>query len=283
MTPKSIRRPITIGSWLTTATHELKQAGIMSARLDSEIILAHTIKKPRTYLHAHGDDLIEDRHHEIADARLFLRLDFTPIAYIIGHKEFFGRRFKVTTATLIPRPESETMIELLKASFNETQPLIPRTKQLVDVGAGSGCLGITAKLELPEIDVTLIDVSRHALKVAEQKARLLEADVSFHQGNLLHGYGAKVDIILANLPYVDRKWEVSRETHAEPDLALYADRGGLALIDQLIIQSQQLLSPSGLAFLEADPRQHAAIISFAKQYGLTHDQTVGFIIKLRNN
>lgn len=270
-----------ITSWLQGAREQLTRQGIASAHLDAEIILAHTIRKPRTYLHAHGDELLEARQHEIAEARLALRLDFVPIAYIIGHKEFYGRRFKVNTSTLIPRPESETIINLLKASFPTTQTLIPYKKHLVDVGAGSGCLGITAKLELTDLEVTLVDISRHALNVAKQNATLLNAEVAFHQGDLLRGFGAEVDIILANLPYVGRNWEVSRETHAEPDIALYADNDGLALIYTLIIQASTLLSRGGFLLLEADPRQHADIISQAKKYGLDHLQTVGFIIKLQ--
>ena len=274
---------ITFNAWLDDAFTRLHEAGIKSARLDAEIILAHTIRKARTYLHAHSEELLEDRHREIADARLQLRLDFTPIAYIIGHKEFYGRRFKVTTATLIPRPESETMIDLLKTSFGTTAPFIPQTKRLIDIGTGSGCLGITAKLECPDLEVTLSDISRHALNVAQQNAKALEADVEVHQGDLLRGYGASIDIILANLPYVDRTWEVSRETHAEPDIALYADHDGMALIFQLAIQASQLLTPNGLLFFEADPRQHKAIITYAKKYGLTHRHTVGFIVELQKS
>lgn len=272
-----------IQDWLRDAAARLAGIGIESARLDAEIILAHTIKKPRVYLHAHGEEQLEIRHLEIADARLELRLDFTPVAYIIGHKEFYGRRFKVTTATLIPRPESETMIELLKSSFSPTVPLIPHAQRLIDVGTGTGCLGITAKLEYPELDVTLADISRHALNVAEQNAKALGAEVTVHQGDLLRGYGFPVDIIMANLPYVDRSWEVSRETSAEPELALYAGNGGLALIYQLIIQAGQLLTTGGQLLLEADPRQHQDIISYAKQYGLAQDQTVGFIVSLRKS
>lgn len=268
----------TINQWLVDATARLKGVGIESARLDAEIILAHTAKRPRTYLHAHSDDILEPRHKDIADARLNLRLDHTPIAYIIGHKEFYGRRFKVTTATLIPRPESEGIIDLLKASMNATLPLIPHSKRLIDIGTGSGILGITAKLEFPELDVTLSDLSHHALNVAKQNALALDAKVSFHQGDLLRGYMFPLDIIVANLPYVDREWEVSRETAAEPDMALYARNNGLALINLLIVQSQQLLRPQGQLYLEADPRQHAAIIAYAKQYGFGLVTVEGFIL-----
>lgn len=267
-----------INAWLLDATARLKGVGISSARLDAEIILAHTIRRPRTYLHAHGDDMLEPRQKDIADARLDMRLDFTPIAYIIGHKEFYGRQFKVTTATLIPRPESETIIEMLTAALGNTTPLLPDSKRLVDVGTGTGCLGITAKLEHPELDVTLIDISQHALTIATKNAQSLDADVTVLRADLLRGYALPIDIIIANLPYVDREWDVSRETHAEPDIALYASNHGLSLIFVLISQADQLLSHGGLLYLEADPRQHQDITSYARQYSLTHIQTNGFII-----
>jgi release factor glutamine methyltransferase len=142
--------------WLDSATNQLAAIGIKSARLDAEIILDHTISKNRTYLHAHDDELLDGRSMEIADARLALRLDHVPIAYIIGHKEFYGRKFQVTTATLIPRPESETLIDMLRDLLPKNQPLFSEQKiRLVDVGTGSGNLGITAKLEFPELHVTL--------------------------------------------------------------------------------------------------------------------------------
>ena len=273
----------TIADWLQKATRQLKEADIDSARLDAEIILAHTIKKPRTYLHAHGDEAIELRDLEIANARLDLRLEFTPVAYIIGHKEFYGRRFRVTTATLIPRPETETMIDMVKESLGTNLSLLPQTTRLVDVGTGTGCVGITLKLEIPELEVTLSDLSNHALTIAKFNARALRADVAFHRGDLLRDYRLPVDIICANLPYVDRSWEVSRETHAEPDMALYASNDGLALIHTLILQGTQLLPSGGKLFLEADPRQHADMAAFAKQNEYTHTETRGYIMALTKN
>ena len=114
-----------ISSWLRTAAASLKQAGIDSARLDAELILAHTLQKSRTYLHAHGDEILSPRQAEIADARLHLRVERTPLAYIIGHKEFYGHQFKVTPSTLIPRPESEVMLELLLEAWALYEDSIP--------------------------------------------------------------------------------------------------------------------------------------------------------------
>lgn len=274
---------MTIEQWLAAATNELKVDGIDSARLDAELILAHTLRESRTYLHAHGDQELTDRQEDIADARLQLRLERTPIAYIVGHKEFYGRRFKTTPAALIPRPETEAMIELLKAIVPKNLPLVKEKRTLVDVGTGTGIIGITAKIEWPELDVTLTDISQQALNLAKQNAAMLGTDVHSYKGDLLRGFGTLVDIIVSNPPYVDRAWDVSPETRAEPELALYATNNGLALINQLLVQSSELLKPGGSLLLEADERQHAAIIQAAKEQGLRHVSSLGLILHFTND
>ena len=259
----------TLSDWLTRATHHLKDAHIPSAHLDAELLLAHTLRKSRTWLHSHADDLLDSRQLEIANARLDLRLDRVPVAYIIGHKEFYGHRFKVTTATLIPRPESETIIELLQQALPKNAALITeRPLRLVDVGTGSGNLGITAKLLHPELDVTLIDISRYALTIAEENAETHHVDVELLQSDLLASYPFAADIIIANLPYVDPTWERSPETEHEPATALFAPDKGLALIFELLIQTKEKLVHNGKLILEADPEQHDAIKKEAAHYGL---------------
>lgn len=266
--------PMSITQWLSRAIQQLQAAHIPSARLDAELLLAHTLRKPRTWLHGHGDDELTSRQKEIANARLDLRIDRVPVAYIIGHKEFYGRSFKVTTATLIPRPESETLIELLEEAVPKNARLIAEAPlRLVDVGTGSGCLGITAKLEHPELDVALVDTSRHALNIAEDNATLLKADVELIQSDLLASYPFTADIIVANLPYVNPEWERSPETDHEPALALFAAHNGLALIFELLVQTKAKLARGGKLILEADPEQHPAIIKEAATYGLVlHEQ-----------
>ena len=271
-----------INQWLNAATRQLTDVGIASGRLDAELILAHTVRKGRTYLHAHGDDQLDERQIEIADARLALRLDRVPVAYIIGHKEFYGRSFKVTTATLIPRAESEVMIELLKDYVPTNASLLTEPIcRLVDVGTGSGCLGITAKLEHPELDVTLLDTSRHALTIAKNNADTLRAFVNILRSDLLQNYPFTPHIILANLPYVDLGWELEPELDHEPKLALFTSDHGLYLIKKLIEQATTRLAPNGVIILEADTRQHEAIITFAKKRGYTLQQSEGFILALR--
>lgn len=266
-----------IKEWLTTATKELADAGIPSARLDAELILGHTLRKPRTYLHAHDDELIDDRREDIANARIQMRLDHTPIAYIIGHKEFYGRRFKTTPAALIPRPESEAIIEILADIMPKNLQLIPEKISLVDIGTGTGCLGITAKMEWPELDVTLIDNDTHALNLSRLNANIHGVDVQFRKNNLLRGYMAPTDIIVANLPYVDRDWDVSPETNAEPPQALYANNEGLSLIYKLIDQSSAILKTGGHLLLESDIRQQSKIIEYTTRHGFKHQETRGLI------
>jgi release factor glutamine methyltransferase len=272
---------MTISEWIYQTTAALKSAGIASARLDAEIILAHTLKKQRTYLHAHGEEILSRRTLDIADARAALRHDRTPIAYIIGHKEFYGRLFKVSPATLIPRPESETIITLLKELLPNSHSLLKEApKQLVDVGTGSGCLGITAKLEMPELNVTLLDISNHALNVAEKNARSLKAEVTIQKSNLLGDYPFRPDIILANLPYVDPEWERSPETEFEPKEALFAHDHGLYLIKNLLEEAGARTASGCLVFLEADPRQHKAIVTDGKNHGFLLRENRDFIIVL---
>lgn len=270
-------KPKTLNSnqWIRDAAEQLATVGITTARLDAEIILAHTIHRSRTWIHAHGDEPLDERRLEIANARIDLRLDRVPIAYIIGHKEFYSRLFKVTPATLIPRPESEAVISLVKR-------LLPsEATTLLDVGTGSGCLGITASLEIPSLQVTLSDISRQALVVALSNAKSLDAKVELVRSDLLLSVPGRFDCIVANLPYVDPTWERSPETDHEPAQALFADQGGIALIAQLIEQLPGHLNATGLLVLEADPEQHEGIIALASEAHLKHVASDGYAIALQ--
>lgn len=268
---------MTISDWLKTATKSLKVADIPSPRLDAELILANTLRKNRTYLHAHLDEEIDPRRLDIANARLDLRLDRVPIAYILGYKEFYGRRFAVSPSVLIPRPESEDMISL----FLEMTAGEITKKTLIDVGTGSGCLGIAAKLERDNLSVILSDISRPALKIAEKNADILNADVTTQQQSLLNGQLEPVDYIFANLPYVDRDWDVSPELQYEPEIALFAENEGLRVILELISQTPRYLTAGGLLFIEADPQQHDRILNEARKSGLQKEKSLNYILVLR--
>ncbi len=266
-----------ISEWLKIATKSLKTANIPSARLDAELILANTLRKNRTYLHAHLDEEIDPRRFDIANARLDLRLDRVPIAYILGYKEFYGRKFTVSPSVLIPRPESEDLISL----FLELTASEIAEKVLIDVGTGSGCLGITAKLERSNLSVILSDISKPALNIAEKNANALNADVHIQQQSLLNGQLRPVDYIFANLPYVDKNWDVSPELQYEPEIALFAEDEGLKLILQLISQAPRYLTSEGLLFIEADPQQHNRILDEAVKNCFVKERVLNYILVLR--
>jgi len=265
MNAKSTPQTPAIKDWLKVAAERLTLAGIPSANLDAEIILSSAIDQNRTYLHAHPEIIIDTDKLDIANSKLELRLKRIPIAYIEGHKEFYGRDFIVDKNTLIPRPESEDIIEILNQLLSPIIENLPNSN-LVDVGTGSGCLGISAKLEFPKLDVTLTDISLDALNVASQNAKVLSVNVAILQSNLLESYPKEPYIIIANLPYVNRGWDRSPETNHEPSLALFANDNGLSVIKRLITQASNKLSDKGYLMLEADPTQHDSIISFANKH-----------------
>jgi release factor glutamine methyltransferase len=259
---------MTIDQWLDQATQELKQSGIPSYRLDAELLLADVLEHSRVYLHAHGPDELTMQQLAIANVLLRRRAERLPIAYILGFKEFYGRSFAVSPEVLIPRPETETLIELL--------PDRPKCS-MIDVGTGSGAIAITAKLEHPDWIVSACDIDEDALLIAAQNADRLGAHIAFRHSDLLASVEGTFDIIAANLPYVDREWERSPETGYEPELALFADDHGLALIRKLLQQAPAHLDEHGHVLLEADPEQHSDIIYAAQQNNLQHIRTEGYI------
>ena len=242
-----------VSSWLKKARKEVD-------RLDSELILTYVLRVPRTFLHAHPDYKLNKEEQDQADSFLKRRKEHEPFAYITGRKEFYGRNFKVTRDTLIPRPETEALIDVIK-------PLKPH--KILDVGTGSGCIATTLALELPDVEVEAVDISENALHVARLNAQFLGANnINFYVSDLLQNTG-KYDLIVANLPYVDREWDwLSPELAFEPESALYANDGGLALIKTLIEQIDGHLEPGGHLVLEADLSQHQKISDFARDFHL---------------
>ena len=267
--------------WLADASRQLSDIGINSANLDAEIILSHDLNINRTYLHAHPEQIISTANLKTVNDHLKDRLNRKPIAYIIGYKEFYGRKFFVTPATLIPRPESEDIITLLKQII-KSDNLNQKKFKLIDIGTGSGCLGITAKLEFPTLDVTLADISSDALKVATLNATSLLVDVATLRSDLLQGYAHKLDIIVANLPYVDKTWDRSPETDHEPAQALFADENGLAAIKKLIKQARHQLSLGGYIIIEADPTQHDELINFAQKHSFSLVEKLNYVVCFSN-
>lgn len=209
-----------------------------------------------------------------------------PKAYKLGHQNFYGRDFLVTPDVLIPRPETEQIID---AVFNLAgKPYLPGIKPgknqlpenplILDVGTGSGCIAITLKKELPNTQIYATDISKSALKVAQKNAQNHGVSIRFIISHLLDNVKFTPNVIIANLPYVDETWDwLDKEALShEPKTALYAEDHGLKLIKELITQFVTRNIP--YLILEADPCQHEQIIDFATKKGLQHLETRGFIL-----
>lgn len=254
---------MTICEWLKNAAEKID-------RLDAELILTHFLQaSDRSYLTAHSDDELADT--AAIDTYVSRRAQGEPLAYILGYREFYGRRFFVTPDVLIPRPETETIIDIAK----EIKP-----ERILDVGTGSGCIAITLALELPDAQIDAVDISDDALRIAQKNAAHHGVKVTFHKSNLLENYRPEPNtLIIANLPYVDAAWDwLDHKTlDYEPKLALYAENRGLELIYKLIDQA-----PANCPLiLEADPCQHDVIIDYAKANNMNLVKQDGFIIYLK--
>lgn len=267
--------PVTVGEWLNLASAQLSANNSTTARLDALVLLQDILQCDKSWLLAHPEQKIASRARQQLNQRLSLRLTHMPLAYIRGKRDFYNRTFTVTIKVLIPRPETETLIDLLLQL-----PKKPSTT-LLDVGTGSGVIAITAKLEHPALEVYASDKEAHALEVARVNAQQLKANVHFVKSDLLAHIDKTFAIITANLPYVDREWETSPETRFEPAIALFADDHGLRLIKKLLRQATTRLQPHGFLLIEADPRQHHAILQDANLLGYTLHAQQDFIIVLQ--
>lgn len=180
-----------------------------------------------------------------------------PAQYLLGQAEFYGHSFIVNEHTLIPRPETEELVErCLKAN-----PDTPLT--VVDVGTGTGAIAISLKLARPNWRVIAIDLSEEALTVAKQNAKVLGADIEFYHGNGLQPVASeKIDLLISNPPYIsEQEWhlmDASVRTY-EPKTALFAENNGLALYQQLIHESQTMLKADGKIYFEIGFQQGAAL------------------------
>lgn len=265
--------------WLKQATLRLKQSkNTNTPRLDAEIILAHALNLERIILHAHPEVTLSSSEISRLNKLVTKRATGYPIAYIIGCKEFFGYNFAVSEHTLIPRPETEDMVlAAIDIATRAPQSVVC----IVDVGCGSGAIGLSLALELEKLKqaykITLTDISADALKICRNNQLSLGVlNTKIIQNDLLSGVSDDYDVILANLPYVSPEWAVGAETRFEPQTALFAKENGLDLINKLIrqITDQGNLQTGGWLILESDPCQHEAIAGQLRMSGfenITHN------------
>jgi release factor glutamine methyltransferase len=221
----------------------LEAAGISAPRLTAEVLLAHAAGRDRSWLYAHSDEELKELWWIHYGRYLHERLKGKPTQYITGTQEFYGRDFDVTPDVLIPRPETEHLVELAKSHPADL---------ILDIGTGSGAIAITLALET-SATVFATDISAQALRVAQDNAKRLGARVQFLACDLTSALGPGFDLIVSNPPYVARrdKPTLQREVRDyEPELALYGGDDGLDVYRRLIPQVRALLKPGGRLLME---------------------------------
>lgn len=266
---------ITISNWLQRAQQILEDAHVDSARLDALVLLADKTGRDKSWLLAHPDESMSAAAVSRLGEAVSRRTRHEPLAYIRGKIEFYGHEFMVNEHVLVPRPESEAMLELLDTYLaNHT------IQHIADIGTGSGALAISSKLAHPEITVYASDVDEACIDIAQTNAANLGADVTFLVGDLLHALtpfvsSAKTYGILCNLPYVPDAYPVNRAATYEPRLALFGGEDGLDLYRRLFSGIDALPHKPDFIVTEALESQHPSLKSLASQYGYTVSESSG--------
>jgi len=244
---------------------KLTRASIPSAILDAEVLLMLVLKKSKEYIFTNPEINITKTQENKYKSLIKRRAKFEPIAYLIGKKEFYGLSFMVNKNVLIPRPETELLIE-------EVIKYVGKNKYyIVDVGTGSGAIAITLKKYLPQIEVAATDISNLALRVAQKNAQLNKVDIKFITTDLISKISDKIEIVVANLPYVpDSEKRIKNVFSAplkyEPAKALYAGRYGLDIYEKLFKQVNKLeIKPKAL-FCEIGSTYINKTMALVKKY-----------------
>ncbi len=233
----------------------LAAKGIDTARLDAEKLIGSVLGLDRLALYLHHDRPVTPAELDAIRPLLRRRADLEPVAYILGEVGFHRLVLKTDARALMPRSETETLVEVVLAN-------LPKGGTLLDVGTGSGAIAIAVNHERPDVTVTAVDRSTAALSLARENADRIGVAVEFFESDLAAAVvGRTFDVIAANLPYIpdgDPRTEAGVVRH-EPHLALYAGPDGLELIRRLVADAPALLNPGGMIVLENSDEQAAAV------------------------
>ena len=262
----SLTQGTTVGRALVSAAQRLGEPSSEMARLDAQVLLAHVLNQNRSWLFAHHEYELSDGDCRRYADLITRRRRREPVAYLLGRKEFYGLEFVVDQRVLIPRPETELLVDLVLAQISDRRD---RPVVVADVGTGSGAIAITVAVHAPEAKVYGTDISQDALDVAEENRKRLtpEAGPLFLEGNLLSPLPEPADVIVANLPYIaDEEYSglQSDVRDYEPRVALKAGVEGLDLIERLLEQLPSKVQPRGAVLLEISPRQGEVVQRMAQ-------------------
>jgi len=260
----SALRGVPVREALDSAVVALRAAGVDTPRLDAEVLLAHALGVDRLTLVTDRERRVEGPAVRVfQDAVRRRSVQREPVAYITGVKGFRRLDLQVDGRVLIPRPETETLVE---AALD-----LPRGARVVDVGTGSGAVALALKDERPDLDVVATDTSADALAVARANAARLALDVTFVEGDLLEGAG-EVDAVVSNPPYVEDSATLQPEiARHEPTVALYAGPEGLHVIRRLV--EQVAASPARFVALEVGMGQAGEVAEILRAAGFADTET----------
>ncbi len=234
-----------------------------SPGLDAQVLMAHVLGRDRAWVLAHPEALLREDQAQALEAALARLTRGEPLPYVLGHWEFFGLDLEVTPAVLIPRPETELLVERALAWLDSH----PARRLAADVGTGSGGIAIALAGRVPGLKVIATDYSGAALQVARRNAarHALAGRVAFLQADLLSAVKAPFDLICANLPYIPQA-ELERLAvyGREPTLALSGGVDGLEVIRRLLADAPRLLAPGGALLMEIEANQGEAARTLAK-------------------
>ena len=264
----------TILDILRWTTDFFREKAIDNPRLTAEVLLAHTLQKDRMYLYVHFDQPLYEDERAGFRALIKQRVQGVPTQYLVGTQEFWSLEFKVTPDVLIPRPETEHLVE---AAINLSKEF--PAPAIVDIGTGSGIIAVSLKKELPQAAVHAADISERALAIAQQNAAVLldgDSAIIFHQGDLFTPlYGHTFDLIISNPPYIAAAdyAELAREVKDhEPRMALHAGEKGLDVYERLIADAQNYLNPGGYVLVEIGYGQKDDVVKIFEEHGYSiHD------------
>lgn len=256
---------MTIVEVLKLSADYLRKHGSDSSRLDAELLLAHALQLRRLDLYLKFDHPLNESELTAYRGLVARRAKGEPVAYLVGHKEFMGLDFEVTPDVLVPNPDTEVLVQRAVELARDSQvPL-----RVADVGTGSGCIAVSIAHYAPATEVWASDVSRKALEVTARNVsrhRVAER-VHLECGDLLEPLPGHFDLICANLPYIDvaADHNLAAEVVAQPARALYAEQGGVELVNRLLEEAPARLNPRGRILAEVDPSILAAAVEAASR------------------
>ena len=250
-------------------THQtLEAAGIPDARLEAEVMVMTVMRMTRQNIFAEQETEVPPNVAEELAAIVSQRLDRLPLAYILGYREFYGINVVVTPNVLIPRPETEGMVE--HTLFMALMGMETRELTIADIGTGSGAIAVNLAIHLPAARIYAVDISEPALDVAAWniRAHAVADRVRLGHGDLLEPLPEPVNLIVANLPYIptERIPTLQPEVQQEPGMALDGGPDGLDLVRRLLAQAPAKLTSPGMILLELDPEQFPAAEAEALRY-----------------